>query len=1499
MALSVKRFIHALDCPEPSNQVNVNYHATSAEQLCNGNGTLSAIFSEAATLGGIIEGAEEAFAGEGGVCAEGMDVVFVVDYTESMDNAISGVKTGLNSLVSTINTQSNGNYRLGLVLFDGNSQSTSPDYAASGYYQALPSSQKINVANSNGPLGGNIFITCVEKMNTVGNSTSFGNALNAIDQPNSSTGMEIGSGIECGGQATYEVVANDFAGSFRSGVQKLIIIVTDDDPENTTTWFENTLTPALNNAGAQVMINSSQASDSRYSYIANNTQPVGDTNYSLNFNGTWTTGLETSIEELCESTFTYTCDGLAVGWYQEVGQYTAYYWDGSAWTSSHTCQYTVTINLVDDSSTTDITAIPSNHAYYSDSDTYVITANHGTTFNITNTLYAITDYTFSDITNISVSSPGINVFTDNGVGDSSTNALLSSNEFQITGTVTQDLTVNVGIRGAATQTQYSLVLNIIGDETDGSGYTAGDTLDANSQPQLPAGYVYVSPVVPASGWVDVGSTYYRSSRRYTFTGAVGSLHSFDVNLTPNPTDYDLTLESVTQTSSNTAAGNALSGNYTLSNANKDLTGTFGMPSGGGSVELFVYGQVDQPDYTYTLTATESITGASINGAPYSQSFSGYTGETFDFTIQLSADTDYSSFTINDPVTLAGNNTGAISYTVDNTNGKVTGTVTMPQGGGDGEIRITGSATQTQHTYTVTFVDPYTDSAAWQPITYTGVTGSSHETSTHPLSFKDVDTNYYITGVTNNDLTNLVSSDNGDSNQSLAIGLASMPQGGGSAVVTVTGSQAAKQYTFNTIFAFSPNSLPASNFTSTDSGANLSIPTTAAAGTTHTIQTYIETPTDHEWNGTPGVSENHGSLSSPTCSIQSGTGSTSALVSVTLTMPSGGGNGTVEIAPLVREKTYTYTLTVQTNAGTSSVNQYSEALASATSDVSGSNNGNGTVTITYGPMNAGDSVNDVLVGVVANNSTDYTPEITGFSYSTGLSASLTPAENNYGTGSEGITLDFTMHSQDPRGSGASSGTLTASVTLTAIDHIFTINFTDTISNAGPDNISQEFIGPVGYQPNWSQTYSPSSGYSLSITGVSDNSSSVSSVVTPGGQGVNGTLTMPSGGGSATVTASGTSTLIQYNFTVTWTNNVANANWNSTGNDTSSNTYTLAPGNSITISQTVDAISNYELTSLSASDNHNNITITSVDYETGLIMASVTMPINATGNQSGTITATGVSSLIVRNLTVNYIESITGAYIAREGDISSGSGNGLITQQVFSGQPGNTGTEWNALRAEEGYENPIVTGVTDDSAYISSGEGAGINNSEYADWKFDWEIPPSNQTATITVSGTATYDCTCEFLTVPVNPSSYGGSNGSISITVNESCTPQYSWTLNGNSVSPSSSGPQQYTITGLSAGTYTLVLTDGNGCQHTELIYLSNPATTTQSQSYVYYRAIGCDSGTMYNLRATSMFPGGSDVETNKFGEDSNMTILQVISGPIYQYSIIALGFGCEGGGPNP
>ena len=83
-------------------------------------------------------------------------------------------------------------------------------------------------------------------------------------------------------------------------------------------------------------------------------------------------------------------------------------------------------------------------------------------------------------------------------------------------------------------------------------------------------------------------------------------------------------------------------------------------------------------------------------------------------------------------------------------------------------------------------------------------------------------------------------------------------------------------------------------------------------------------------------------------------------------------------------------------------------------------------------------------------------------------------------------------------------------------------------------------------------------------------------------------------------------------------------------------------------------------------------------------------------------------------------------------------------------------------------------------------------------------------------------------VTSNPSTYGGSNGSITVTVSEACDPEYSWTLNGSAYTPSGVSPTEYRFMNLSAGSYTIVLTDGNGCQWTTIFNLSNPTTTTSS-----------------------------------------------------------------------
>jgi len=199
MAISVKQFKNLLDCPEPQYEINIAYHAdaaTGGSEICNGNGTLTNVYGDFSSLSDLYSNAATGNAAITDICDEGMDVVFVVDYTGSMSGAINGVKTGIAQIAQEIDTQTSGNYRLGLVLYDeydNTGQYSTLQYAASGYYQNLPSDQKI--IEPNATANKKQVYTCIEKMDVVGNigdaSSGFTQGLNAINaSSNSSTGMK-------------------------------------------------------------------------------------------------------------------------------------------------------------------------------------------------------------------------------------------------------------------------------------------------------------------------------------------------------------------------------------------------------------------------------------------------------------------------------------------------------------------------------------------------------------------------------------------------------------------------------------------------------------------------------------------------------------------------------------------------------------------------------------------------------------------------------------------------------------------------------------------------------------------------------------------------------------------------------------------------------------------------------------------------------------------------------------------------------------------------------------------------------------------------------------------------------------------------------------------------------------------------------------------------------------------------------------------------------------
>jgi len=91
-----------------------------------------------------------------------------------------------------------------------------------------------------------------------------------------------------------------------------------------------------------------------------------------------------------------------------------------------------------------------------------------------------------------------------------------------------------------------------------------------------------------------------------------------------------------------------------------------------------------------------------------------------------------------------------------------------------------------------------------------------------------------------------------------------------------------------------------------------------------------------------------------------------------------------------------------------------------------------------------------------------------------------------------------------------------------NYTFNLSWSDAINNVSFQEVSQQFTGSAGDQFNVNRTftYDPNYIYSGTPYGISESAHSGQFVWnSQNGTGVSGTLTMPSGGGSATVTISG--------------------------------------------------------------------------------------------------------------------------------------------------------------------------------------------------------------------------------------------------------------------------------------------------------------------------------------------------------------------------------------------
>lgn len=195
-------------------------------------------------------------------CADGMDVVFLVDFTASMGDEIDAIKASVASIVAAIAAESVDNYRLGLVIFDEcNPNEELANYETLPAYTNLPLSQRYtNSYDSVQPLlDRKQYITAMEMM-SLNNQSSFIsqlNVLNTVDFP-------LGNGEffpEPSDMGVDRVVNYNLAGTFRENVTKLVILITDapssgNDDDNTAAdfTFANTLITDCLAKGVKILL---------------------------------------------------------------------------------------------------------------------------------------------------------------------------------------------------------------------------------------------------------------------------------------------------------------------------------------------------------------------------------------------------------------------------------------------------------------------------------------------------------------------------------------------------------------------------------------------------------------------------------------------------------------------------------------------------------------------------------------------------------------------------------------------------------------------------------------------------------------------------------------------------------------------------------------------------------------------------------------------------------------------------------------------------------------------------------------------------------------------------------------------------------------------------------------------------------------------------------------------------------------------------------------------
>lgn len=539
----------------------------------------------------------------------------------------------------------------------------------------------------------------------------------------------------------------------------------------------------------------------------------------------------------------------------------------------------------------------------------------------------------------------------------------------------------------------------------------------------------------------------------------------------------------------------------------------------------------------------------------------------------------------------------------------------------------------------------------------------------------------------------------------------------------------------------------------------------------------------------------------------------------------------------------YTVTVTDNNGctantTVSVTQPT-ALAVTTSktDVlcNGGNNGTATASVTGGTTpyaylwNTTPAKNTAsATGLTAGN---YTVTVTDNNGCTG-NASVTIAEPN--------ALAVTTTKTDVSCNGGNNGTATASVSGGATPYLYSWNTTPAQTTATATGLT-------------------AGTYTVTVTDNNGCDKSVSVTIgEPTALAVTATKTdvLCNGGNNGTATASVTGGTTPYAYS--WNTTPVKTTASATALTSGTYTVTVIDNNgctsnaSITISQpTVLAVSASKTDVVCYGGSNGSATVSATGGATPYTYSWNTTPAQstptATGLTAGTYTVTVTDNNgCTKNtsVTVTQPSELTATIASVNNVACSGGSNGSATVSVTGGVASYT-YSWNTTPAQTA---ATATGLTAGAYTVTVTDNNGCTDTATA---------VISQAGSLVVSATKT-DVSCN-----------GGNNGAATASVSGGTTPYtYAWNTN-----PAQSAA---TATGLTAGTYTVTVTDNNGCSNTTSVTIAQPAVLAVTVSKTNVSCNGGNNGT-----ATASVTGGTTPYTyawNTTPAQSSATATGLVTG---------------------